>query len=173
LFPAHDSADILASELNPPPPTSFSLLVQQRHLRLSSDFTRDVQVRANGLIIFVPKFGIEGLVYLDAKDRKAGEPSGNAEPSQYVLDEEKQTVQSKDGKVSFKVTPPPSPPGHPFCSRSSARTSMESCLHVAVTDSLHKLWRRMLFVCRSTRRCVCCNLHGRCMSYKSIRSFAF
>ena len=60
-----------------------------------------MQVRANGLIVFVPKFGIEGLVYLVNKDA----PRENLQDAtDYVLDEEKQTVKSKDGAVTFTVS---------------------------------------------------------------------
>ena len=64
-----------------------------------------LQVRANGLIIFVPKFGIEGPVYLTAKGAPPS-ASGTAAvgESDFLLDEEKQTVKSKDGKTSFTVS---------------------------------------------------------------------
>lgn len=70
------------------------------------------QVRANGLIVFVPKYGIEGPVYLTEKPAGAASApaaapahaahSADAAPD-YVLDEEKQTVTSKDGVVRFTV----------------------------------------------------------------------
>jgi exosome complex exonuclease DIS3/RRP44 len=56
------------------------------------------QVRANGLILFVPKYGIEGPVYLTGKDAPAG-----ADASEYTLDEAKQTVTSRDGRVRYTV----------------------------------------------------------------------
>lgn len=55
------------------------------------------QVKANGLVVFVPKFGIEGPVYLVAKD------AVNNQQQQYILDEEKQTVMSADGRTRFTV----------------------------------------------------------------------
>jgi exosome complex exonuclease DIS3/RRP44 len=77
-------------------------------------------VRANGLIVFVPKYGIEGPVYLDdgeaaaaaAEDggggrqaRKAGGGSAAAAAADgaYLYDEEKQTVRSSDGAVAYTV----------------------------------------------------------------------
>jgi exoribonuclease R len=78
-----------------------------------------LQVRANGLIVFVPKYGIEGPVYLEdsaaaaaAADgpapasggRKKGAPAAAAAAdSLYVYDEEKQTVRSKDGSTHYTV----------------------------------------------------------------------
>ena len=72
------------------------------------------QVKANGLIVFVPKYGIEGPVYLTAKASAdpAGGPAGGkgsagkgargakecaaAEAAvEFVLDEEAQTVTSR------------------------------------------------------------------------------
>ena len=55
------------------------------------------QVRANGLILFVPKYGIEGPVYLTGKDAVA------ADAAEYVLDEAKQTVSSRDGRTRHTV----------------------------------------------------------------------
>lgn len=55
------------------------------------------QVKANGLIVFVPKYGIEGPVYLTPKD--------NNQPAeqQYILDEEKQCVVAVDGSSRYTV----------------------------------------------------------------------
>lgn len=91
------------------------------------------QVRSNGLIVFVPKYGIEGPVYLDdaaataaaagadggssgsgagaggsSGSGKARRGVGAAPPadSQYVYDEEKQTVHSRDGRLAFTVFDP-------------------------------------------------------------------
>eukprot|EP00775_Hariotina_reticulata_P011972 gene11972-12115_t len=58
---------------------------------------RVTKVKANGLVVFVPKYGIEGPVYLVAKD------AVNNQQQQYILDEEKQTVVSADGRTSFTV----------------------------------------------------------------------
>ena len=57
-----------------------------------------MQVRANGLIVFIPKFGIEGVVHLTPKEDKNA-PS----PPAYKLDEERQTVTSADGALAFTV----------------------------------------------------------------------
>ena len=78
------------------------------------------QVRANGLIVFVPKYGIEGPVYLEdsaaaaaAADGPAPSSGGRkkgaalapaaAADSLYVYDEEKQTVRSKDGSTHYTM----------------------------------------------------------------------
>ncbi|CAI6003897.1 unnamed protein product, partial [Closterium sp. NIES-64] len=73
---------------------------------------RIVMVRSNGLIVFVPKYGIEGPVYLVPKEPHKGKAAavaaankldGNAPSSDWVVDEKSQTVESKDGKRRFKV----------------------------------------------------------------------
>lgn len=55
------------------------------------------QVKANGLILFVPKYGIEGPVYLTGKDAAA------ADVAEFILDESKQTLTSRDGSVRHTV----------------------------------------------------------------------
>ncbi|CAI5461475.1 unnamed protein product [Closterium sp. Yama58-4] len=73
---------------------------------------RIVMVRSNGLIVFVPKYGIEGPVYLVPKEPPKGKAAavaaankldGYAPSSDWVVDEKTQTVESKDGKRRFKV----------------------------------------------------------------------
>ncbi|GFR51506.1 hypothetical protein Agub_g13921 [Astrephomene gubernaculifera] len=83
---------------------------------------RVTRVKANGLIVFVPKYGIEGPVYLTARDKNnaaSGSGSGAADGPvgqqqqppqqqpqqrlQFLLDEEAQTVTSTDGSVRFAV----------------------------------------------------------------------
>ncbi|KAL3151102.1 hypothetical protein ABBQ38_012969 [Trebouxia sp. C0009 RCD-2024] len=80
---------------------------------------RITRVRANGLIIFVPKYGIEGPVYLTSKDASKGHDrhsshmqasttgsSGSTADSaqdEFTLDEDKQMVTSKDGQRSYTV----------------------------------------------------------------------
>ena len=67
------------------------------------------QVRANGLIIFIPKYGIEGTVHLNPKDREGPSeaPRSNGAASEaagsFLLDEEKQTVASPDGSLAYTV----------------------------------------------------------------------
>ncbi len=83
------------------------------------------QVKANGLVVFVPKYGIEGPVYLTARDKNnaastslgaaaaasAGSAAGSDQPAgqqqqrpqQFLLDEEAQTVTSADGSVRFAL----------------------------------------------------------------------
>ncbi|KAK9713411.1 hypothetical protein RND81_06G025500 [Saponaria officinalis] len=56
---------------------------------------RIVKIRSNGFIVFVPKFGIEGPVYLTGKgDKGVGE---------WVVDEQHQLVKKVDGTVSYHV----------------------------------------------------------------------
>ncbi|KAF8058848.1 RRP44A [Scenedesmus sp. PABB004] len=61
---------------------------------------RVVKVKANGLVVFVPKFGIEGPVYLVPKD--AANNSNQAPPA-YALDESGQALVSADGATRFAV----------------------------------------------------------------------
>jgi len=69
------------------------------------------QVRANGVIVFVPKYGIEGPVYLTERPGGGAAPARARAPAaapacagaELVLDEEKQTVSSRDGDVRFTV----------------------------------------------------------------------
>lgn len=79
---------------------------------------RITRVKANGLIVFVPKFGIEGPVYLeDAPAGTAGKPgpgtavdgAAQAVPPQqqlFVYDEDRQTVASVDGAVGYTIFDP-------------------------------------------------------------------
>ncbi|KAG7584150.1 Ribonuclease II/R [Arabidopsis suecica] len=56
---------------------------------------RVVKIRSNGFIVFVPKYGIEGPVYLTGKGEKgAGE---------WYVDEEKQKIVKMDGSLSYSV----------------------------------------------------------------------
>ncbi|GBG71084.1 hypothetical protein CBR_g8384 [Chara braunii] len=57
-----------------------------------------VKVRANGFIAFVPKYGIEGPIYLVGKDAP---PS--AQGKEYILDEVNQCITSNDGQRTYKV----------------------------------------------------------------------
>lgn len=72
-------------------------------------------MRANGLVIFVPKYGIEGPVYLTEKAKRtqldqAGGPQGGAAAAgkppaeeEWVLDEELQSVAARDGRARYTV----------------------------------------------------------------------
>eukprot|EP00897_Mesotaenium_endlicherianum_P007577 jgi/Mesen1/6848/ME000351S05966 len=69
---------------------------------------RVVMVRSNGFIVFVPKFGIEGPVYLVPKDsKKKGGKAPAAEKmgaeGEWKVDEEHQVVSSLDGTRTYKV----------------------------------------------------------------------
>lgn len=71
------------------------------------------QVRANGLLVFVPKYGIEGPVHLDDADRAGKEGVSSSAPAavdsapgavpRFVYDEEKQTVSREDGGVAYTI----------------------------------------------------------------------
>lgn len=62
-------------------------------------------------MVFVPKYGIEGPVYLTSKAKEQQRQNVGASTSaqdkkaddEYTLDEEKQTVVSKDGSRRFTV----------------------------------------------------------------------
>jgi len=69
------------------------------HKRTVVADARVVKVRANGLIVFVPKYGIEGPVFLTT-DEKGKKGAGGDE---FVVDEEAQAVTSKDGQQRFVV----------------------------------------------------------------------
>lgn len=56
---------------------------------------RIVKIRSNGFIVFVPKYGIEGPVYLTARGDK-----GNGD---WVVDEQHQLVKKADESVSYNV----------------------------------------------------------------------
>ncbi|KAI3892292.1 hypothetical protein MKX03_030694 [Papaver bracteatum] len=56
---------------------------------------RIVKIRSNGFIVFVPKYGIEGPVYLTAKGDKGG--------GEWFVDEEHQKVKKMDGSISYSV----------------------------------------------------------------------
>lgn len=56
---------------------------------------RIVKVRQNGIIVFVPKFGIEGPVYFVAKGAEA--------EAAFTIDETKQCVSAVDGSASYTV----------------------------------------------------------------------
>lgn len=96
-----------------------SLCHVMAHLHLSFDPATDKtltkplqtlttgQVKANGLIVFVPKYGIEAPVYLTARgaDGTDGAATNNAAGNvqALVLDEEHQVVSSHDGSLRFAV----------------------------------------------------------------------
>ncbi|XP_059644993.1 exosome complex exonuclease RRP44 homolog A [Cornus florida] len=56
---------------------------------------RIVKIRSNGFIVFVPKYGIEGPVYLTARGDKGG--------GEWLVDEQQQKVKKKDGSISYGV----------------------------------------------------------------------
>ncbi|CAO2834115.1 unnamed protein product [Amaranthus hypochondriacus] len=56
---------------------------------------RIVKIRSNGFIVFVPKYGIEGPVYLTTRrDNDSGE---------WIVDEQHQQVKKADGSISYSV----------------------------------------------------------------------
>ncbi|RVX21130.1 Exosome complex exonuclease RRP44-like A [Vitis vinifera] len=56
---------------------------------------RIVKIRSNGFIVFVPKYGIEGPVYLTPRGEKGG--------GEWVVDEQQQKVKKTDGSISYSV----------------------------------------------------------------------
>ncbi|CAK9137039.1 unnamed protein product [Ilex paraguariensis] len=56
---------------------------------------RIVKIRSNGFIVFVPKYGIEGPVYLMARGEKGG--------GEWLVDEQQQKVKKIDGSISYGV----------------------------------------------------------------------
>ncbi|XP_058098266.1 exosome complex exonuclease RRP44 homolog A [Magnolia sinica] len=55
---------------------------------------RIVKIRSNGFIVFVPKYGIEGPVYLIQRGQNGGE---------WVVDEEHQRMRKADGSISHSI----------------------------------------------------------------------
>ena len=64
-----------------------------------------LQVKANGLVVFVPRYGIEGPVFLTDKDGNSTDPQQQQQQQQqqFVLDEERQTVVAADGSARYSV----------------------------------------------------------------------
>lgn len=56
---------------------------------------RIVKIRSNGFIVFVPKYGIEGPVYLTSRGEKGG--------GEWLLDEQQQKVKKVDGSIIYNV----------------------------------------------------------------------
>ena len=68
---------------------------------------RITRIRGNGLIVFVPKYGIEGPVYLEdtagAAGKAGGAEDGAAPTPAFVYDEERQTVVSASRGVRWTI----------------------------------------------------------------------
>ena len=60
-----------------------------------------LQVKANGLGVFVPRYGIEGPVFLT--DKEGSQAAAEAQQPQFVLDEDKQTIVAADGSAHYSV----------------------------------------------------------------------
>ena len=71
-------------------------LCQRAPPRAGSHASRRRQVRANGLIVFIPKYGIEGPVYFSGPED--AQPDG-----EWVLDAEAMTVTSRDGAQQYAI----------------------------------------------------------------------
>ncbi|XP_062144128.1 exosome complex exonuclease RRP44 homolog A isoform X2 [Alnus glutinosa] len=56
---------------------------------------RVVKIRANGFIVFVPKYGIEGPVYLTPRSEKGS--------GEWYVDEQQQKIKKMDGSLSYNV----------------------------------------------------------------------
>nr|ATB19629.1 putative ATRRP44A [Callitropsis funebris] len=69
---------------------------------------RIIKMRSNGFIVFVPKFGIEGPVYLTRKEKPKESHSAKVsnEEVEWIVNEEQQTVTKADKSVSYKVLEP-------------------------------------------------------------------
>mmetsp|Transcript_41797 Transcript_41797/g.79857 ORF Transcript_41797/g.79857 Transcript_41797/m.79857 type:complete len:239 (+) Transcript_41797:1-717(+) len=61
--------------------------------RVVSTDSRIVKVKENAMVVFVPKYGIEGVVWLNKKGEKGA----------FQLDNDKQQVVSTDGKRQFSL----------------------------------------------------------------------
>ncbi|KAK4782897.1 hypothetical protein SAY86_007271 [Trapa natans] len=55
---------------------------------------RIIKIRSNGFIVFVPKYGIEGPVYLTERNEKGGE---------WYVDEQQQQIKKMDGSATYGV----------------------------------------------------------------------
>lgn len=53
-------------------------------------------MRSNGLIVFIPKYGIEGTVVLTPKDSAMSD-------SEWIMNEDKQVVTARQGQEAFTV----------------------------------------------------------------------
>ncbi|XP_002521738.2 exosome complex exonuclease RRP44 homolog A [Ricinus communis] len=56
---------------------------------------RIVKIRSNGFIVFVPKYGIEGPVYLTPRGEKGG--------GEWFVDEQQQKIKKMDGSLSYGI----------------------------------------------------------------------
>ncbi|KAE8645869.1 exosome complex exonuclease RRP44 homolog A [Cucumis sativus] len=56
---------------------------------------RIVKIRSNGFIVFVPKFGIEGPVYLTGKSEK--------QSGEWFVDEQEQKIKKLDGSITYNI----------------------------------------------------------------------
>ncbi|KAF7806851.1 exosome complex exonuclease RRP44-like protein A isoform X1 [Senna tora] len=59
---------------------------------------RIVKIRSNGFIVFVPKYGIEGPVYLIPRTEKGG--------GEWYVDEQQQKIKKMDGSLSYSILQP-------------------------------------------------------------------
>ncbi|XP_050905939.1 uncharacterized protein LOC127119685 [Lathyrus oleraceus] len=56
---------------------------------------RIVKIRSNGFFVFVPKYGIEGPVYLTTRDEKGS--------GEWYVDEQEQKIKKMDGSSSYNI----------------------------------------------------------------------
>ncbi|OIW02082.1 hypothetical protein TanjilG_14781 [Lupinus angustifolius] len=56
---------------------------------------RIVKIRSNGFFVFVPKYGIEGPVYLTTRSEKGG--------GEWYIDEQQQKIKKMDGSISYSI----------------------------------------------------------------------
>ncbi|KAK9797008.1 hypothetical protein WJX73_004308 [Symbiochloris irregularis] len=68
------------------------------HERIVLADARITKVRSKGVIVFIPKYGIEGTIHLTPKAEDGSEP-----PAEYTMDEQKQTIRHCDGQLALTV----------------------------------------------------------------------
>ncbi|CAJ1974555.1 unnamed protein product [Sphenostylis stenocarpa] len=59
---------------------------------------RIVKIRSNGFFVFVPKYGIEGPIYLTKAEKGSEKRSG-----EWYVDEQQQKIKKMDGSLSYSV----------------------------------------------------------------------
>lgn len=64
---------------------------------------RIVKIRSNGFIVFVPKFGIEGPVYLTQKEKRGEQKHAEEGELAWIVNEEEQKISRMDGLKAFRV----------------------------------------------------------------------
>ncbi|GAB2216680.1 hypothetical protein Droror1_Dr00024457 [Drosera rotundifolia] len=76
-------------------PQCHCIIIASSLYRPTDTEARIVKIRNNGFIVFVPKYGIEGPVFLT--------PRGEKGVGEWVVDEQDQKVRKTDGSISYSV----------------------------------------------------------------------